>query len=278
MTEIYFDLKQISGIEPDDALNPARARFSIYPYTLLNRGTYAVTKNALRVGIDGTGSVHLPPTNAAEGMVFDPFGIPGLSRRIVAIPDSATAINFLDLIQLDPDTLNPDDPNVIEAWAAALQAALDAAADAETAEVAAEASAAAAAASEAAVAGAEAATEADADRAEAAANDAADSAAAAAGSEAAVAAAAAAAAAAADAAALSEAASGNSAAAAALSEAASGNSAAAAANSAVEAQDIVDAYTNWAVYISEDAVSVTLAVSPSVIVSETADTMTLEFD
>ncbi len=121
MTEIYIDMRELTGVEPDDALGPHRGRFKIYPFALLYRSDHFVTKQALSILIDGTGSVFLPPTLAAEGMVFDPVGIPGLGRKVFAIPDSPTAINFVDLVELDPATLDPT-PDVIAAWQAALAA------------------------------------------------------------------------------------------------------------------------------------------------------------
>ena len=119
MTEIFIDMRQISGVEPDDALATATGRFLVYPYSILYRDEVFVTAKKLVIEIDGTGSVFLPPTEAAEGIVFKPLNVPGLSKKIFAIPDSATAVNFVDLVELDPTTLDPT-PDNVAAWNAAL--------------------------------------------------------------------------------------------------------------------------------------------------------------
>ena len=99
MTEIFIDMRQLTGLEPDDSVGPTKGRFKIYPYGVFERTDYFVTKKALSILIDGTGSVFLPPTAAAEGMVFEPFGIPGLAKKVYAIPDSPTAVNIVDLVE-----------------------------------------------------------------------------------------------------------------------------------------------------------------------------------
>lgn len=119
MTEIFIDMRQLSGVEPSGALTTTRGRFLIYPYSLLYRDDYFVTKKKLRLTVDGTGSVFLPPTSTNEGMVFEPLDVPGLALKVFAIPDSVSAVNFVDLVELDPSTLDPTTDNVA-AWDAAL--------------------------------------------------------------------------------------------------------------------------------------------------------------
>ena len=51
--------------------------------------------------------------------MFEPFGIPGLAKKVYAIPDSPTAVNIVDLVELDPSTLDPT-PDNVAAWNAAL--------------------------------------------------------------------------------------------------------------------------------------------------------------
>lgn len=119
MTEIVIDMRQLSGVAASDAEADYAGTFYIYPYTAYEHDDHVLTAKKLTVSYTGSVSVHLPPTEAGQGMVFDPAESMGLGYGVYAIPDSPTAVNFVDLVKLDPNTLDPTDAT-ISAWNAAL--------------------------------------------------------------------------------------------------------------------------------------------------------------
>lgn len=108
MTQIKFDFGHPSA---DGIADLAGETVHIIPTSRFKSGSRIVVRDSFDVKLDehGTATVTVPPTDST----FAYEVTVGVSEdswrfvRVVQVPDSATALNFADLVEVDSTTLTP---------------------------------------------------------------------------------------------------------------------------------------------------------------------------
>ena len=124
MTTVHISLV---NPQPDGTTSPARATHRFTPTKrrpLTNNSATIVLPTPFEVALtDGTADVELEPNGLNWAWRIDEF-VPGAATRTtyVAVPD-ITEVDYPDLVQLDPSTLDPS-PLPQPAWIAAQNLAL----------------------------------------------------------------------------------------------------------------------------------------------------------
>lgn len=108
MTQIKFDFGHPSA---DGIADLAGETVHIIPTSRFKSGSRIVVRDSFDVKLDehGTATVTVPPTDST----FAYEVTVGVSEdswrfvRVVQVPDSSTALNFADLVEVDSTTLTP---------------------------------------------------------------------------------------------------------------------------------------------------------------------------
>lgn len=108
MTQIKFDFGHPSA---DGIADLAGEKIHVVPTERFRNGSRIVVRDSFEVRLDehGAATVTVPPTDST----FAYEVTVGVSEdswrfvRVVQVPDSATALNFADLVEVDSTTLTP---------------------------------------------------------------------------------------------------------------------------------------------------------------------------
>lgn len=108
MTQIKFDFGHPSA---DGIADLAGEKIHVVPTDRFRNGSRIVVRDSFEVHLDehGTATVTVPPTDntfcyeVTVGLDADRWKF----RRYVTVPDSTTAVEFADLVDVDSDTLAP---------------------------------------------------------------------------------------------------------------------------------------------------------------------------
>ena len=117
MVTVHVDIRELSGL-PTDAFVP-KASLRVAPAQRVVDAVedYVLTENFLRVTVvDGIAEFDVPATEPGQALVINEDGFRGAGPRLVAIPDQ-TDVNYGDLVDLDPATLDPSVEPVAAWWA-----------------------------------------------------------------------------------------------------------------------------------------------------------------
>lgn len=108
MTQIKFDFGHPSA---DGIADLAGEKIHVVPTDRFRNGSRIVVRDSFEVFLDehGTATVTVPPTDSTFAYEVTVGGKEDLWRlvRCVQVPDSATVLNFADLVEVDTTTLTP---------------------------------------------------------------------------------------------------------------------------------------------------------------------------
>lgn len=108
MTQIKFDFGHPSA---DGIADLAGEKIHVVPTDRFRNGSRIVVRDSFEVFLDehGTATVTVPPTDGTFAYEVTVGGKEDLWRlvRCVQVPDSATVLNFADLVEVDSTTLTP---------------------------------------------------------------------------------------------------------------------------------------------------------------------------
>lgn len=108
MTQIKFDFGHPSA---DGIADLAGEKIHVVPTERFRNGSRIVVRDSFEVFLDehGTATVTVPPTDSTFAYEVTVGGKEDVWRlvRCVQVPDSATVLNFADLVEVDITTLTP---------------------------------------------------------------------------------------------------------------------------------------------------------------------------
>lgn len=108
MTQIKFDFGHPSA---DGIADLAGEKIHVVPTDRFRNGSRIVVRDSFEVRLDehGTATVTVPPTDSTFAYEVTVGGKEDVWRlvRCVQVPDSATVLNFADLVDVDSTTLMP---------------------------------------------------------------------------------------------------------------------------------------------------------------------------
>lgn len=108
MTQIKFDFGHPSA---DGIADLAGEKIHVVPTDRFRNGSRIVVRDSFEVRLDehGTATITVPPTDSTFAYEVTVGGKEDLWRlvRCVQVPDSATVLNFSDLVEVDITTLTP---------------------------------------------------------------------------------------------------------------------------------------------------------------------------
>lgn len=108
MTQIKFDFGHPSA---DGIADLAGEKIHVVPTERFRNGSRIVVHDSFEVFLDehGTATVTVPPTDSTFAYEVTVGGKEDVWRlvRCVQVPDSATVLNFADLVEVDITTLTP---------------------------------------------------------------------------------------------------------------------------------------------------------------------------
>lgn len=108
MTQIKFDFGHPSA---DGIADLAGEKIHVVPTERFRNGSRIVVRDSFEVRLDehGTATVTVPPTDNTFAYEVTVGGKEDVWRlvRCVQVPDSATVLNFADLVEVDITTLTP---------------------------------------------------------------------------------------------------------------------------------------------------------------------------
>ncbi len=108
LTQIKFDFGHPSA---DGIADLAGERIHVVPTDLFRNGSRIVARDSFEVRLDehGTATVTVPPTDSTFAYEVTVGNDTDAWRfvRYVQVPDSATVLNFADLVEVDSTTLTP---------------------------------------------------------------------------------------------------------------------------------------------------------------------------
>lgn len=118
MTTVHIDLR-----EPD-FVTPVHGILLFYPTRRVVEDTYIVLPRPFSVELTGVAvDVELQPTDVSWAWTIIEQATGGIVRN-VSVPDSATPVNYRDLVDVDPGTLAPLPEPAVAPWLDSVTAAL----------------------------------------------------------------------------------------------------------------------------------------------------------
>jgi hypothetical protein len=117
MTTVHVDLRIPQPNTTDRAAVGGMLDVSLYHRA--KEGEHFVLVTAFgQILVDGQTDLELTPTDGTNAWLINERVRDG-SRRFVAVPDSPTSVQYVDLLDVDPATLEPSSDEALAAWIAA---------------------------------------------------------------------------------------------------------------------------------------------------------------
>jgi hypothetical protein len=115
MTNVHIYLKR------GDFVTPSEGEVWIYPFKRVNATGFFVLPDPVVVAlVDGQATVSLQPSGVDWAWYVDE-NVPAGIKRLVAVPNSGTTLEYDDLVDVDPTTLTAASAPVAGWWAVANQ-------------------------------------------------------------------------------------------------------------------------------------------------------------